>query len=534
DQIIGLLGILKSGGAYLPIDPEYPQERIDYMLKDSGAKILLTAAECVFNFHHSAFIVHHSSHSNHLAYLIYTSGTTGRPKGVLISHKSFTNLIYFHRSVFEENQDSRLSQVANPAFDALGFEVWPCLLSGAALHIVDDETRLSPAQMRDWLIRRGITISFQPTVMAEHLLNERWPREGVVLKSLCAGGDRLNRYPDHPYPFKLYNLYGPTEDTVWTTWTLVETETNPGKSPAIGKPIANHRVYILDTNLKLQPVGIPGELCISGAGLAEGYLNNPELTAEKFIDFHHSILYRTGDLTRWLPDGNIEFLGRIDQQVKIRGFRIELGEIENRLTKHPGIKESVLSVHEDESGDNYLCAYIVPAWELGVPELREYLSGTLPPYMIPAYFMFLDKIPLTLHGKIDRKALPQPGCESAGFYVAPVNEIETKLVEIWSEILHIDKDKISTHDNFFNLGGHSLKANTLTFAIHRELNVKIPQAEIFLNPTVRGLANYINNAVRTRYDSIEPAEKKEYYALSTGQKRLYILQQLNPHSSAYN
>ncbi|HLP61798.1 MAG TPA: condensation domain-containing protein, partial [Candidatus Deferrimicrobium sp.] len=287
--------------------------------------------------------------------------------------------------------------------------------------------------------------------------------------------------------------------------------------------------------------GIPGELCISGAGLAEGYLNNPELTAEKFIEFHqpsfiihHSILYRTGDLTRWLPDGNIEFLGRIDQQVKIRGFRIELGEIENRLAKHPGIKESVLSVHEEESGDNYLCAYIVPARELGVPELREYLSGALPTYMIPAYFMFLEKIPLTLHGKIDRKALPQPGRESAGFYVAPVNEIEAKLVEIWSEILHIDKDKISTHENFFNRGGHSLKANTLAFMIHKELKVKIPQAEIFLNPTVRGLANYIGNAVRTRYDSIEPVEKKEYYVLSAGQKRLYILQQLNPLSSAYN
>ncbi|HLP59759.1 MAG TPA: amino acid adenylation domain-containing protein, partial [Candidatus Deferrimicrobium sp.] len=410
ELIIGLLGVLKSGGAYLPIDPDYPQERIDYMLKDSNAKIMVGNWHACSEIHHSSFIIHHSSHSSHLAYLIYTSGTTGRPKGVLIRHKSFINLIYFHRSIFEENQDSRISQVANPAFDAMGFEVWPCLVSGAALHIADNETRLSPAQMRDWLIRRGITISFQPTVMAEHLLAEMWPHGGVRLKSLCAAGDKLNRYPDRTYPFNLYNLYGPTEDTVWTTWTLVKTGTNPEMPPVIGKPVANHRVYILNSNLKLQPLGMPGELCISGAGLAEGYLNNPELTAEKFNRSYRSyrsyILYKTGDLARWLPDGNIEFLGRIDHQVKIRGFRIELGEIENRLAKHPGIKEAVVLDQAEENGDKYLCAYIVPGGEKVISGLWEYLAKKLPDYMIPSRFISLEKIPLTSNGKIDRGALP--------------------------------------------------------------------------------------------------------------------------------
>ncbi|MCU0285333.1 MAG: amino acid adenylation domain-containing protein, partial [Acidobacteria bacterium] len=359
ELVIGILGILKAGGVYLPIDPESPTERIDFMLKDSNAAILLTDCEnkkttnCQFSmrelpgsYHHSSFIIHHSD----LSYIIYTSGSTGRPKGVLVKQRSFVNLIYYHRSVFAENQDSRMSQVANPAFDAMGFEIWPCLTSGASLHIADNDIRLSPASMRDWLIKQGITISFQPTVIAEYLLDEKWPAEGVHLNTLCAAGDKLSRSPKRPYPFKLYNLYGPTEDTVWTTWTLVEMETapGPGKLPGIGKPIANHKVYILNTNLNLQPIGVPGELCISGDGLAEGYLNNPELTRRTFekvpldppkllfnnhspLTTHHSPIYHTGDLARWLPAGGvIEFLGRIDYQVKIRGYRIETGEIEFR------------------------------------------------------------------------------------------------------------------------------------------------------------------------------------------------------------
>ncbi|MDQ1351784.1 MAG: hypothetical protein QG657_2089, partial [Acidobacteriota bacterium] len=547
EMIIGLLGILKSGGAYLPIDPDYPKERIDYMLKDSGAKIKIGRAEDR-KIGRSEFVLSSffpasplprflASDSSNLAYIIYTSGSTGKPKGVLITHRSFVNLIYFRRSIFEENQDSRMSQVANPAFDAMASEVWPCLLSGASLHITD-KNHLAPGEMRDWLIQHCITISFQPTVMAEHLLTEIWPDEGVALKSLCAAGDKLNHYPQREYPFKLYNLYGPTEDTVWTTWTLVEKESHPGRSPVIGKPIANHHVYILNTNLKLQPVGLPGELCITGIGLARGYLNNPELTAIKFISVSSvssvAKIYKTGDLAKWLPDGNIEFLGRIDHQVKIRGFRIELGEIENQLMKYPGVKEAVVLAQE-ERGDKYLCAYIVSDREHEISVYREYLLLKLPDYMIPSAFVQLEKIPVTPNGKIDRRALPKPGLKAGDNYVAPVNDVERKLVDLWSEVLdrqaHVS---IGIDDNFFQLGGHSLNATILAAKIHKEFDVRIPLAEIFKTPTIKELAKYIKEKNKESHISIEPVEDREYYDLSPAQKRLYILQQLVTNNTGYN
>ncbi|HLP61535.1 MAG TPA: condensation domain-containing protein, partial [Candidatus Deferrimicrobium sp.] len=336
----------------------------------------------------------------------------------------------------------------------------------------------------------------------------------------------------------LTNLYGPTEATVDVSYF----NCSPGKKYEripIGKPIDNINLYILDKNLHHQPAGVVGELHIAGIGLARGYLNRPGLTMEKFIhkSFRKSAgdcLYKTGDLARRLDDGNIEFLGRIDHQVKIRGFRIEVEEIENRLVNHIYIKEAVVLANTDESGDKYLCAYIVPAQELTAAELKEYLTAHLPNYMIPPYFTFLEQIPLTANGKIDRDVLPKPGLIISEGYTAPIDEIEIKLVAIWAEVLHIDKDKISTHDNFFNMGGHSLKAITLTSLIHKEFNVKIPQAEVFIRPTVKGLAQYIRQAVRTGYESIEPVEKKEYYVLSPSQKRLYILQQMSPLGTAYN
>ncbi|HLP61012.1 MAG TPA: amino acid adenylation domain-containing protein [Candidatus Deferrimicrobium sp.] len=565
DLIIGLLGILKVGGAYLPIDPGYPQERIDYMLKDSRAAILLTddekkkPANCELSivncellmsapmapFHHSSFIIHHSSHSSPLAYIIYTSGTTGRPKGVAISHKGFINLIYFHHHLFAVNEDSRQSQAANPAFDAMGLEVWPCLAGGAALHIVDNETRLASKLMYDWLIRRGITISFQSTAMVEQLLDESWPLRGVSLKSLCTGGDKLNRYPAQGLPFKLYNLYGPTEDTVCTTWALVEAEPGPVISPVIGKPVANHRVYILNSNLKCQPVGVPGELCIGGTGLAQGYLNNPELTAEKFgpqiTQINKSfagVIYKTGDLARWLADGSIEFKGRIDQQVKIRGFRIELGEIESRLRKHEMIKEAVVIVRENQT-DKYLCAYIVPR-DSGVPapeaaELRNFLATALPAYMIPSFFMIIDKIPLTANGKINRRALPEPGCGAIpDQYSAPGDMIEEKLLEIWAEVLGLTKNSISCSANFFELGGHSLKATVMLAKIQKSFNVKPAMAEIFNSPTIQKLAEVIRKSKKTVPSDLKAIEKKEYYELSYNQKRLWIINRWDSQDASFN
>jgi amino acid adenylation domain-containing protein len=548
EMIIGILGILKAGGAYLPTDPDYPEERKQYILKDSGAKILLTNLPEGRFIHRSSdpFIIRHSSN---LAYVIYTSGTTGRPKGVLIHHQGVVNMVWFHRRVFAEHpgsygsSGSRISQVSSPAFDAMAFEIWPCLLTGACLCIVDDETRMHPRRLKEWLIRHQVTISFQSTIIALALLDEPWPESGTGLKALRTAGDRLGRYPARPYPFRFYNLYGPTEDTVWTTWTEVPVVADPPggvKSPSIGKPVANKRVYILSSSLKMQPVGVVGELCISGDGLAHGYLNRPELTNEKFDrdlwDYHDyrdkieartgenkqkllrgvqggsnrsplpgaflekgppgrrgQRIYKTGDQGRWLPDGNIEFMGRIDQQVKIRGFRIELEEIENRLSAHPGIKRAVVIDRTGPGGEKYLCAYLVCQMPLSADALEAFLSRSLPGYMIPSYFVPREEIPLTPNGKIDRRALPAPGLKQEE-YIAPRDPIEKKLVDIWSVVLEVEKEKIGIDDNFFRLGGHSLKATLVMSGINRELGVRVPLVELFKTPTIRQLSEYIIGA----------------------------------------
>jgi amino acid adenylation domain-containing protein len=556
DMIIGLLGILKVGAAYLPIDPSYPEKRINYMLADSGTKILLAApgtqakvkaevkenpahtmqlplefieiaAEPASTFEHPPSTLTSTSTCQvspaNLAYIIYTSGSTGRPKGVPVQHKGFINLVYYHRKVFEEGPGDRMSQVAGPGFDAMGFEVWPCLLNGGTLIIADDETRTDVVQLKEWLIKNQVTVSFQPTVIAEQLLKEKWPQE-IALRALRTAGEQLTCYPASSLPFRFYNLYGPTEDTVWTTWTEpgIKENNDPRviKYPPIGKPIANHRVYIIGDGGTLQPIGVAGELCIAGEGLALGYLNQPQLTAQRFIeqvtDAHQpgrsrgrffqeapltrqkQKIYRTGDLARWLKDGNIEFLGRIDFQVKIRGFRIELEEIEAQLLKHEKIKEALVLATENTQGEKYVCAYIVPEKSEDLlseipesPELKEYLSYRLPAYMVPTYFVPLDRIPLTTTGKIDRKALPVPEIAAGEDYVAPKNDIEKKLAAIWANVLNINQEIIGVHANFFDLGGHSLKATLMTAKASSEMQVDVPLLEVFKKPTIKKLAQYI-------------------------------------------
>lgn len=593
---LGMLGILKAGGAYLPIDPNYPGERIKFILEDSNAKVLVTTralaeeaekmrryeGERIFldvgNWHACTPAEHsHTQPRNHsntqlnLAYVIYTSGSTGKPKGVMVQHRGFINLVSVHQHVFGEKPVERMSQVANPSFDAMAFEVWPCLLSGAALYIADNEIRMHPVNMKQWLIANAITITFQPTAMAEHLLKEEWPKKGVALKTLRTAGDQLKTYPLYSCIFRVYNLYGPTEDTIWTTWTEVKPNQSNKKYPSIGKPIANHRVYIIDPDFNLQPLGIPGELCIAGEGLAVGYLNRPELTAEKFIEQvagagdrrrwkyttsnkkllqgamrkapcakrfppgrRRQKVYRTGDLVRWLPSGDIEFLGRIDNQVKIRGFRIETREIEIYLSNHDSINEVVVLVKEDNNRDKYLCAYITCRNEpkVSASELREFLSEFLPTYMIPSYFVILDTIPLTPNGKIDRKALPAPKVVTEKSQVPPRNEIEKKLSVIWSEVL--SHPQVGIDDNFFQLGGHSLKATAAISRIQKELNIKLPLIEFFKTPTIRGLVDSLKSPGYRKYKSIPPVEKREYYELSSAQKRLYILQQGDMKNTSYN
>ncbi|MCP4157627.1 MAG: amino acid adenylation domain-containing protein, partial [bacterium] len=566
EMIIGKLAILKAGAAYLPIDPNYPEERKKYMIKDSNVQTMLAAKapgnkknetlqtlylEDIHR-HQEKTTEKGTEHRYQTAmksthkpkdpvYVIYTSGSTGKPKGVLIRHESLVNFVGYHRDVFGETVGRRMSQVAGPGFDAMAFETWPCLTAGANLYIADDETRIDPAGMKKWLIKNEIHITFQPTVMAEQLLKEEWPGEGVKLRTLRTAGDRLNRYPERNYPFRFYNLYGPTEDTIWTTWTEVERKKDIKTFPHIGKPVGNARVYITGPENRLQPVGIAGEMCISGQGLAAGYLNRPELTMEKFVPNPYEdgeLMYRTGDRARWLQGGNIEFLGRVDNQVQIRGFRVEPGEIENQLLMHHQIKEAVVAVRQKKEDEKYLCAYLVSNDTTPLPtaELRTYLEGTLPKYMIPSYFVNLAKLPLTPNGKVDRKALPPPPADGAGSYEAPADRVEQLITEIWAQVLDAKKENIGVNTDFFQLGGHSLKANTVITKIHKTLDVKVPLLQVFRTPTVRGLAHYINRhpGKGERYTTIEPAEKKEYYPLSPAQKRIFVLQDMQPDNTAYN
>jgi amino acid adenylation domain-containing protein len=590
EMIIDILGILKAGGAYLPIDPENPQERIDYMLKDSGAKLLVTTNNLEAPGFPLLPAAGHRPPATSLAYIIYTSGTTGIPKGVLIRHRGVINMVNCHRRVFGESLGERVSQAASPGFDAMAFEIWPCLLSGAALYIVENEVRANPVELKNWLIKEGINISFLPTIMAEELLEGEWPEQGVCLRVLRTAGDRLKKYPPRIYPFRFYNLYGPTEDTVWTTWTEVEVKEkineHTTKYPPIGKPIDNHRVYILSSNLKLQPIGIPGELCIAGEGLSLGYLNNPELTAEKFDQDEEKKenyqkffggsrgailqksppgrrrLYRTGDLGRWLTDGNIEFLGRTDYQVKIRGYRLELGEIERCLAASEGVKEAVVTARSDETGEKYLCAYVVTQNEPGinVSLLRQKLAARLPGHMIPSYFIKIDRIPMTTSGKVDRRALPEPDTtrpQLTSDYLAAGTEMEKLIADTWQNVLNVDK--IGINDNFFDLGGNSVNLVKVIVTLRKILNREIPTQSLFQYPTVYLLARHITEEEQTgiattekkehpdkpdkgikivpekmKYRPIEPVESKEYYPLSSAQKRLYFLQQMDIASIAYN
>jgi fengycin family lipopeptide synthetase D len=504
--------------------------------------------------------------SHNLAYIIYTSGSTGRPKGVLVEHGSVVNLICNQDEYFNINQSDRILQFSSICFDASVEQIFIAFSSGAVLVLIDKSILLDVEKFDKFVFRHQVShINAVPS-----FLNNIQLRNASQLKRVVAGGDvcPVSLAEKWRADFDFYNGYGPTETTVTSIEILIK-ETNAllFRLP-IGKPIANTLVYLLDRLMKPVPLGVIGELYIGGAGVTRGYLNRLELTAEKFDlwdyqDYHDENqkllrgvqggsfleksppgrrrLYKTGDLARWLSDGNIEFIGRIDQQVKLRGYRIELGEIENRLLKYEAIKEAVVLLQEEESGDNYLCAYFVSNKEYGTSELRESLSQELPDYMIPSYFMQLEKIPLTPNGKMDRRALPKPELKGSESYTAPKDEIETKLVKIWSEVLGRDElhssqlqTSIGMDDNFFQLGGHSLKATILVSKIHKVFDVKVPLVEIFKMPRIKELAKYIKGKSKEYHISIEPVEEKEYYELSPAQKRLYILQQLVTDNTSYN
>ncbi|MCU0289296.1 MAG: condensation domain-containing protein, partial [Acidobacteria bacterium] len=470
------------------------------------------------------------------AYVMYTSGTTGNPKGILIEHRSVVNTVTWFGKHYDVRPGIHLLQLTDYTFDPSVEQIFGALVYGASLYVVAATAVGSAGQFARLVEQKQIyMINFVPTVLKQFLCSENASKL-ESLKVIISGGEKLADFLKNEILEKgyiLYNQYGPTEITVDALAARCFIE----KPVVMGKPITNCDVYVLGVDNAPVPIGVPGELNIAGSGLARGYLNNPELTAEKFISHPFKKgkrLYRSGDMVKWHNDGNIEFIGRSDRLIKIRGHRIESEEIENQLLTHPLIKEAVVRFNEDIGMNAYLTAYFIVTDDLDAYVLRKYLQDRLPSYMIPSYFMKVENIPLTPNGKIDWKNLPEPQLEQDNSYSLPRNETEKKLIDIWTEILEIENSTIGIDANFFRLGGHSLNATILISRIHKSLNVHVPLAEVFKQPTVRGLAEYIRGKVEEQYESIEPGEKKEYYELSSAQKRLFFLRQLDPDGLAYN
>ncbi|NIM15606.1 MAG: amino acid adenylation domain-containing protein, partial [Candidatus Aminicenantes bacterium] len=492
----------------------------------------------------------HPTHPPHLCYVIYTSGTTGKPKGVLTTHWNAVRVVK-NTNYIELTESDRILQLSNYAFDGSVFDIYGALLNGSALVLVGKDRLMALNKLGDLIEREAVTVFFVTTALFNALVDLGVDCL-VGIRKVLFGGEKVSvphsrKALEYLGKDKIIHVYGPTETTVYATYYFVDVIDEVCSTIPIGGPISNTTVYILDCHLHPVPVGAAGEVYIGGDGVARGYLNKPELTAEKFVrltlDTKHLTLYNTGDLARWLPTGNIEFSGRIDHQVKLRGFRVELGEIESHLENHPVIKETVVIVREDNTGEKQLGAYIVCEDKVreapGVEELRTFLAERVPDYMIPSYFIPLDKIPLTPNGKVDRKALPVPKIRSEKGYTAPRTEMEKKLAGIWSGVLGLDGSEpdqrlIGIDDNFFQLGGHSIKAAVMVSKVHKILDVKLPLAEVFKRRTIRELAGYLQQAKKSKYTDIEPVEEKEYYELSSAQKRLYFLQQMKASSITYN
>lgn len=529
EMIIGLLGILKAGGAYVPLDPAYPTERLSYMVDDAKISILLTQSQLKSQLpEHQARVVYLDSDwdkialhdrenpqrvntGRDLAYVIYTSGSTGKPKGVMIPHAALSSFAQTALTEYGIEASDRLLQFASINFDVAVEEIYTCLLSGSTLVVRTNETIADLGTFCRACQDLQLTVLNLPTAYWHRLAHELASGEVDLpdcVRLVIIGGEKV--LPEFVKSWQEYlkqskkcdclqliNSYGPTETTVSATMYRISANTSIVGEVPIGRPFPHLQTYILDRYHQPVPIGVPGELFIGGDGLARGYLNRPELTAEKFIsnflDSKSARLYKTGDLVRYLPDGNIEYIGRIDKQVKIRGFRIELGEIETVIARHPDIQQVAVIDREDTPGEKKLAAYLVPEKELKSSEVRSFLAEQLPNYMVPSAYVKLDSLPITPSGKIDRRALPVPDfnrSELGETFVAPRNDLETKLASIWQEVLKIDP--IGVKDNFFDLGGHSLLAVSLLTQVEKTFEKNIPLATFLTTPTIEGLANAIS------------------------------------------
>ncbi len=516
DMIAAALAALKTGAVYLLLDPELPDERLRVILEDSNAAVLVCDRdfECAFPLVNplaegTCASVKVPYREDAIAYLIYTSGSTGKPKGVEIPHRGLSNLIAWHNRAFAVTPESRGAQFASPGFDAAAWEIWPYLAAGASVEFVPEDIRFAPARLPEWLCARKITHSFVPTPILDAVTREPWPQESS-LRFLFTGGDKLLRGARPGLPFRVFNQYGPTENSVVTTSGPVPEDAGDGAPPSIGRAISNVELFVMDRHGHPAPIGIPGELWIGGAGLARGYRNRPEEISERFTP--HPIragerVYRTGDLVRYRTDGNLEFLARMDRQVKIRGFRVELEEIEAVLSRMPEVRGACVIV-SGEGPEARMIAYLAApavddAWL--ADQIRKQCRAKLPPYMIPSDFVRLDAFLLTPNGKVDRARLPRPKRSPDRVYEAPRSEIEETILAIWREELHLER--VGIDDNFFDVGGNSLTLVRIHQRLEGEARRAVSVVELFHYPTIRSLAAFLGER-ESQPSAVEKARER--------------------------
>ncbi|MGB5978790.1 MAG: amino acid adenylation domain-containing protein [Cyclobacteriaceae bacterium] len=544
EMIIGILGIMKAGAAYIPMDISLPEERLTFMLKEAGAEVILTdtpeayslSGSKVIDLKDEAFNGHSSDgivrKTGILAYILYTSGSTGTPKGVMVPHSSVVNYIFSQTDQYGISEEDNILQFTNLTFDPSVEQIWLALINGCKLTLVEKEIIADADSFVEFVLAEGITHLHATPSYLEMLT---FPSYGS-LRRVVSGGEvckpaLISKFVPN---INFYNKYGPTETTISSTIAIVD---KVGHSTVpIGKPIANTSIYILDKVMNLLPIGAIGEICISGTGLSAGYVNNDELTASVFVDNPYvkgEKIYRTGDLGKWLPDGSVEYVGRIDEQVKVRGFRVEPGEISHTLNNLEGVKTSV-TIALVINGERALVSYYTADSAISTASLKQQLSNTLPPYMIPAFLVHIEEMPLTSNGKVNKKLLPVPDISQQVKYISPATQTEKQLARIWSEVLNIPYDTISKEANFFELGGHSLKATVLANKVRKGLKVNISLQAIFTNQRLIELASFVDEQIVSEFEEIIPAGEKEGYTLSSAQLRMYLLHELDNNSLAYN
>ena len=537
ERIVATLAVMKAGGAFLPLDPAWPQQRLQALLDDAQAPVVIgmaTLAErlsapgrAIVALDRDAAAIDRivtgdvdvDVADDDLAYVIYTSGSTGEPKGVEVTQGNLLNLIAWHRDTFAVTGADRASHLAGLGFDASIWEVWPYLTAGATVSLIDDAARTSPQLLQQWLIDEGITIAFVPTPLAQPLIAADWPRK-PSLRLLLTGGDTLHRYPRSNLSFTVVNNYGPAECAVVATSGIISSLSERGSLPPIGRPIANMQIHLLDAQGEPVADGENGEIYIGGAGVGRGYRNRPDLTAERFIVDRFGSdplarLYRTGDLGCRLPSGEIAFRGRIDDQVRVRGQRVEPDEIASTLNRHPLVASCAVVARGEAPGERQLVACVVPTGEPAptAQELRDFLSELLPDFMVPTAFVRIDALPLTSNGKVDKRALPDPtpgnALEQAG-YRAPTNPAEKRLAQIIAEVLNTDS--IGVDDNFFLVGGHSLLGTQVVLRARAAFGVELTLRHLFEAQTVANLAIVVERLLLEKLETMSEEEARQWVA----------------------